>query len=467
MYIYRRRSRIDSGSIIFIIIFILVSAGTGYLAYTDRGKFWDILPFTCIPVIIISLIFIIVNFVRRTRGSTFFILFFLLSVTGLILTNFFGPFALNKTAEKSFDNKNYEHSINQYKALLDNYPNSRHANTALGNISFAYFSNKNYKEAIDSFNESISLEIFSDDNLEIKKSLEECYIKLSDEYYNNKEYELSAGNYLKAVTVLEDIKNNFSSTDEAFISIYKIPEYLYKAALGFNKVRNWEKSLECLEAIVNDYDESKYYYDASYLLSDTYISKSIELIDSSNQQEGVEEFLKIFELDALDYDYSSINEYQKSGVFPNISLNTLKKIAGEKYSSGEYEKSLFLYKTIIEYNPQTEEEITPRLIDSKLKSIYSSDHNLLEQPAPVRRFRGPGKSILVIENSTEFNLTVYLKGPDYRVVEVENNSTLEVEITSGSYETALDSDNMDNLPYYGELEYGEGQRYLVEYPIIE
>lgn len=465
MYTYRRRSRIDTGSIFFIILFMLVSAAIGYLACTDRGKFWDTLPFVCIPVIIISLILVIVNSIRRTRGSTFFILFFLLSVSGLILFNFFGPFALINNAERSFDNKNYEESINHYRMILDNYPTSHYASTALENISFAYLSNKNYEEAINSFNKAIDMEVFSNDDLEIKKVLEECYIKSADKYYENKEYASSAENYLKAVTMLEDIKNNFPDTNEAFISAYKIPEYLYKAALGFNKVGNWDKSIECLEIIVRDYGESKYFYDASYLLSDTYIEKSIELIRSNNYREGVEKFLKILDLDAIGHIYNSINDYQKWTIFSNISPGTLREIAEDNYSSGAYKKSLFVCEIIIEYNPQIEEEINPLLINSKLKLISSSDYNLLEQPAPVRRFWGPERSILVIENGTEFDLTVYLKGPEYRVIEVGKNSILEVEITSGSYKTALDSDNTDILPYYGEIIYEEGQKYLEEYSI--
>ncbi|GAH10106.1 unnamed protein product, partial [marine sediment metagenome] len=37
--------------------------------------------------------------------------------------------------------------------------------------------------------------------------------------------------------MLEDIKSNFPDTNEAFIAIYKIPEYLYNAALSFNKTK--------------------------------------------------------------------------------------------------------------------------------------------------------------------------------------------------------------------------------------
>jgi tetratricopeptide (TPR) repeat protein len=466
MYIYRKKSRIDAGSIFFIILFMLASAGVVYLSYADRGKFWDFLPFICIPATVISLIFIIVNFARRTKGSFFFILFFLLSVTGLILFNFFGPSALSRYAEESFDNKNYEQSINHYRDLLDNYPNSRYAGPALENISFAYFYNRDYKEAISSFNEAIEMGLLSDDDLEIKKALEECHVKLAEEYYTNDAYDYSADNYFKAVNVLEDIKNNFPDTNEAFISIHKIPEYLYKAALSFNKVENWDRSIECLEIIVSDYNESKYFLDASFLLSHTYINKSKELIQACNYIEGVEEFLKVLDIDALNYDYGSVNDHHKLLIFSNISTDVLKRIAREKYNSGEYKKSVFVCEIITEKNPGMEGEINPLLIDSKLKLISSSDYNLFEQPAPSRSFRGPERSMLVIENNTEFDLTIYLKGSEYRTEELEKNSAGEIEINSGKYEIALESGNVDILPYYGDIVFEEEQGYLFEYSIV-
>ncbi len=465
MYTYRRRARIDAGSIFFIVIFLMASAVIGYFAFTDKGKFWDILPFICIPVIIISLILVIVNFARRTKAGTFFVLFFLLSVVGLIMSSFFGPLALINDAEKSFDNKNYEDSINYYKTVLDNYPGSRHANTALKNISFAYFSNKNYMEAINSFNKAIELEIISNNDLEIKKVLEECYIRSAERYYKNNKYASSAENYFEAVIILEDIKNNFPDTNEAFIAEYKIPEYLYRAASDFNKVKNWDRSIECLEKIIREYNDSDYFSNACHLLLDTYIKKSRELILDNNYQKGVEEFLKVLDLDTTGYIYNNISDYQKQMIFSNIPPDILKKIAKDNYNSGSYKKSLFLCEIITGYNTEIEEDIAPLLVDSKLKLISSSDYKLLEQPAPLRRFWGSKKSILVIENNTEFDLAMYLKGPEYKIIKIEKNSSQEIEITPGTYKTAMDSNNTDILPYYGEIAYEEGQKYLVEYSI--
>lgn len=440
----------------------------GYLFYIDKGKFWDMLPFVCIPAIIISLVLTIFNFTRRTKGSSFFVVFFTLSLTGLILSNFFGPFALKNKAEKSFDNKDYSRSINYYNTLLNNYPNSRLANNALEKISSAYYYNSDYTEAITHFKKAIDSEVVSNNDLEIKGIFEDCYSKLAQYYYNNEKYTESAKSYLNAVEVLEDINSNFPDTNEAFIAIYKIPEYLYKAALSFNKTKNWEKSIEALENIINNYNDSEYFDDASNLLFNTYIDKATELASNLKYVESVEEFLKILDLEVQNNSYNKIPDYKKRKVFHSIPPNTLKNIAKDEYDSGSYKKALFLYEIIVEYNTELEEEINPLLVDSKLKLIASSNYNSLVPAVPERRFWGPEKSILIIENNTEFDLTVYLKGPEYKIIKVEKKSTSdEIEIIAGTYEAASELSNPDILPYYGEVTYEEGQKYRVEYPISD
>ncbi len=467
MYTYRRRHRPDAGSILFIVIFVLIIIGISCLCYFDKGKFWDILPFVCIPSIVISLIFIIINFIRRTKGSIFFILFFILSVTGLILSNFFGPSALNYRAEKNFDDEAYDQSIQCYKMIQENYPSSRFADTALKNITYSYFLNQDYGEVVESYKEAIRLNLLSGDDLDTKKILEECYINLAEDYYKNGEYGLSAENYLNAAEVLEEIKNNFPDTNEAFISIYKIPEYLYQGALYFNKTKNWDKSIESLEEIVNNYEDDKYFYEANLLLSNTHVNKAIELVESNNYQEGIEEFLKILELEALNYNYNNINDYKKSRVFSDIPADTLEADARNKYSSGNYKKAIFLCELIIDYYPQMEEDFTSLLINSKLKVTTSSAYNKLEQSTAEFTFWGPEKSILMIEDNTEFDLTIYLKGPEFKIIRVEKNSSVEIEISAGSYEAVADLNNQDILPYYGQVTYEEGKKYREEYKITE
>lgn len=463
MYTYRKKYRLDPGSIFFIVLFILTITGMGYLIYIDKGKFWDLLPFVSIPAIIISLVLIIFNFIRRTKGSIYFIFFFILFLTGLILSNIFGPTALIYKAERSLASKNYEESIDYYKTLLSNYPGSRLSASAMENISFAYYSNKDYLEAIDSYKNAIDSEIFTSDDLKIKNILVECHSKLAEEYIGKKEYGKSAESYLDAVEILEEIKTNFPATNDAFIAIYKLPEHLYNAALNFNRDKNWNKSIETLDYLISDYNDSDYFNEASQLFYEVCIKQSTTLVESHEYIEGVETFLNILNFDGINKGYNNVSNYEEKRIFSNIPSYILKDIAQDNYNSGNYSESLFLCEIIVSYNPQQEEYINPLLIDSKINLVSASNYNPFEPPDLERKFWGSEKSILIIENNTGFVITAYLKGPEYKIITVEQNSIIETEISAGTYEAVLESGNPNNLPDYGNLTFEEGQRYRSEF----
>ncbi len=462
MYTYRRR-KFGPITIFFIAVFTLTALGMGCIAYFNKGMFWDILPFVSIPVIILSLILLILNFIRRTRGNFFFALFFLLSIAGLILSYFFGPSVLINKAQQSYDDEDYAQSIDYYNIIINNYPGSSLAGNALEKISYAYYANADYQEAITNFKAAIDSKIISESDLEIKKILEDSYLKLAQEYYSNNKLSQSAESYLNAAGVLKEIKDNFPNTNEAFIAVYKIPEYLYNAALNFNKINDLEKSIEALEEIINDYNGSEYFNSASTLLFDIYINRATELVDSLHYIEGVEEFLKVLDLEAGDKYYGYISDNKKAEVFYNISADILKNIAAEKFSSGEYKKAAFLYEIIIEYNPDLEEEINPLLVNSKINQIASSNYSAYIPSIPERKLWGREESTLIIENNTEFDLTVYLKGPESIIIRVEKNSTVETKITAGTYMAASELNSPGVLPYYGVVIYEEGQIYREEY----
>jgi hypothetical protein len=265
------------------------------------------------------------------------------------------------------------------------------------------------------------------------------------------------------VDVLEEIKTNFPATNDAFIAIYKTPEYLYNAAQNFNRAQNWDKSIEALDYLISDYNDSEYFDEAHYLLKEVCIKKAAELIESNDYIEGVETFLNILDFDGIRYDFNDIRDYEKRRIFLNIPPDILEDIARDNYNSRNYKKSLFLCEIIAVYNPQLEEEIKLLLIDSKINLVSSSAYDLFESPVPERRLWDPEKSMLIIENNTEFTITIYLKGPEYKRQRVEQNSTVEIEISAGTYEAVSESSNPDSLPDYGNVTFEEGQRYRVEY----
>ncbi len=464
MYTYKR-SRFGPGSIFFITVFILTAVGMGCLAYLNKGKFWDILPYVCIPVITLSIVLIIFNLIRRNRGNFFFTLFFISSLIGLILSYIFGPAVLTDKAQNSYESEDYDLSIDYYNILIEKYSGSSLAVNALGKIPYSYYANADYQEAITSFEEAIDSGVISDSDLEVKKIIEDCYYKLAQDNYNIKNYSQAGKNYLNAADVLKEINKEFTNTNEAFIALYKIPEYLYNAALSFIETDDLKSSIAALEEIIEKYNNSEYFDPAGALLFNLYIEEAAELADNFDYNEGIEEFLKVLDLEVKNKSYHDIPNSKKRTVFFNIPIDTLKDTASNKYSSGSYEKAAFLYELIIEYHPESEEELNPLLVESKIKSIAASDHSTFTLSAPERKIWGQEKSILIIENNTNFNLALYLKGSESIRVKAEKNSSIEIEITSGTYETASELDDHDILPCYGIVTYEEGQRYREEYTV--
>ena len=223
--------------------------------------------------------------------------------------------------------------------------------------------------------------------------------------------------------------------------------------------------ISSLEEILKNYNNSEYYDPAGTLLFDLYIDKAVELTGNFDYAEGIEEFLKVVDLELEDKSYHDIPNSSKKKVFSNIPIDTLKDSASNKYSSGEYKKAAFLYELIIEYYPESEEEINPLFIDSKIKAIAASAHSTFIVSAPERKLWGQEKSILIIENNTSFDLIVYLNGPESIKLQAEKNSSVETELTAGIYEIASESGSQDILPSYGIVSYEEGQRYREEYSI--
>jgi len=468
MYTYRRKYRIGPGSIFFMILFILITIGMGYLFYMDKGNFWDMLPFVCIPAIIISLILTIFNFTRRTRGSSFFVVFFILSLTGLILSNFFGPSALYHSAQDSFENKKYSEAITNYKTIVVRYPNSRYSDDSLKNLANSYYLNQDYENTIIYFKKAIENKILNEQDLEVEKIFADSYIKIAEDNFEKQKYETSGENYLNAVEYFNKIKLQFPDTNDAFISAYKIPEYLFKAATCFNNLKNWEKTEQILNNIITNYNESGFSQKAKELLFNTYISKSSQLKDNKDYEESIAEFLKIFDLDE-EIQSSNIYSlsYYKRLIFSDIHFPMIKNSADKLYNAGEYKKALFLYNIILENYPDLEPSLVPFIAGCKIKIVAGSNYEIITPTDPIGKFNSKENSKIIFDNKTSFKLDIYIGGPDYKIIKLEKESKTEIEIKSGTYEIAVEFENTDKAPFYGKITYLVGKKYQEEYKIIE
>jgi len=457
MYTFKRRRRTGPGSIIFIVLFILAIIGLAYLFYTDKGVFWDFLPLVSIVVVVLSLVFAVFNFVRRNAIGFVFIFFFGLFLAGIILSSMFGPFALNQRAQNYFENSDYPKAINAYLKIVKNYPSSRYHENALKNLPFAYYENKDCPQALNYLDKAIRMELIAP-TLEIKNMYIDCHLKLADQYMAAYEYRQAANHYLGALTIYHEIQNEFPGSDQAFIAEYKVPELTFKAASAYRKVLDWDKSIELFNEVIEKYPSSDYAEKSSELIFVSHINRAIELKNNSEYEEAIEEFLKVIEIFRSQEDSFRVAHY-RDVLFADMPQFYLENAAYKLFKEEDYKKAAYLYQAIWDYNPETSKDYLSYLCQSKINYTKTIGYrNLATEGEPVR-INIAEKSILQLTNTSIYDATLYLMGPQNSMVEVTPDSLTSIELTPGTYQAVLEFDRKENIPFFGNLSLEEGYRY--------
>ena len=457
---YSSRKSISGGSIVFTVLFFLVFIGAGYLLFIDKGKFWDYLPFICIPSLVITLILLIFYLIKRNSSGYIFTIFFLIFLSGMILSSIFGPFALMNSAAGDYSGKQYAEAITKYKKILDTYPNSKYAKEALANISGSYYLNGNYPEAIFYYEKSINDNIIDGETLDIKKTFADSYLKIADSFYAEKDFSKAAEYYLKSVSYLEQILQKYPETNDAFISKYKIPEYLFKAADCLKNEKNWEGSAAILKNIIDKYPESDFSLKSYKVLFNIYIDKALDIKEDGQYRKSVVEFFKIYDMgdDLLDLVQSEI-KYSQNNLLAGIPPNILIQAANDFYKLAEYKKSLMIYDYLLANYPENEFMATDNLVNIKIRSISEKPYEPIPEFTVVGSFAKSGNSRVTLDNRTEFNLTVYLGGPGNKIARLEKKTKTEIEILAGDYKVVVEIQNPENSLLYGETSFEDGKKY--------
>ena len=466
MYTYNRRRKTGPITILFLVLFSCSIVGLGVLSYLDKGRFWDMLPYFCIPIIALSLILSIFNLVRHSSIGLIFIFFFIIFAIGLVLSSLFGPYSLKREASRSYESKEYNSAISAYELLLDQYPNSRHADEALKNISFAYYYDNQNNKSLSSLNKAIGAEIIDPQEMQVKQILSDIYFRLAESHAGNKEYGPAADDYQSSVDLLKQVKTGFPDTNEAFIAAYKIPQYLFYASQNYIKSENWEDAIIVLEEIISEYPESDFQKDAARELEDAYLDLASELGSRSEYEEAVSWFKKYLEANPT-LERNFLIDLKIDQVLEGAPPYLIKELADSYYSSGAYHKAVFIYTILIELNPDYLEVTIPPLVDSKISLAKSSPSNETLQPKRGRYIELEGKSLLVFNNDTGFSMSSYLKGIESYIINIEAGGSAEIEVVSGEYELLIELNTVDLLPFFGNRVYDEKRTYTEAFEIEE
>jgi len=466
MYTYNKRRKTGPISILFLVLFSCSVVGLGVLSYLDKGRFWDMLPYFCIPIIALSLILAIFNLVRRGSIGLIFIIFFIIFGIGLVLSSLFGPYALNREASGSYESKEYNSAISSYELLLENYPTSRHVDDALKNISFAYYYDNQNAKALLSLNKAINADIIDPQELQVKQVLSDIYFRLAENHIGNKEYGPAADDYQSSVDLLKQIKTDFPDSNEAFIAAYKIPQYLFYTSQNNIKSENWESAIGVLEEIISEYPESDFQKEAADELENAYLDFAYELGFRSEYENAISWFKKYLEIDPL-RERNYLLDIKIDQIFEGAPPGLIKEFADSYYSGREYHEAIFLYTILIEFNPEYQKVILPQLVNSKIFLAKSSPYIESLQPKRGKYIELEGMSLLVFKNDTDFLITSYLKGTESYAINIEIGESAEIEVMSGEYEVLIEFNTPDLLPFFGIRIYDEKRSYTETIKIEE
>ena len=462
MYDYKRHNRLGLGSILLIILFILAIIGLAVLYFMNKGKFWDILPIASIVIIVLSLIFAIFNMARRADGGFVFIIFFMIFLGGLVLSSLYGPFALNKNAQKAVDAGNYSAAIKNYAEIIDKYSTSKYYNPSLKSIADNFNKIGDSGNTIKYLSLAIEKKIIDPESIEAKRMFADSYSKIAEEAYGNGDYSSSSLNYILAVNVLKEIYKDFPNSDDAFISTYKIPQYLYKAADSYKKIENFNQSIEILKELITDYPESDWAKQSGSLIFNSYFEDAMILIDNLKYSDGLNEYF-----DALEYASSSGNQVSSGSydiqIFSKIPKNTLLEYAAGILSGGKYTAALNILNYMLGSYPEMSSSINPYYAICKVAIISKAGYEKLPELSGPVKIKNPGNFVLSLNNKSEKELIFYFSGSGGGVFILQAKRKLEITLPMGSCEIAVEAS--DNTPpvYYGQLSFEENKKYSMAF----
>jgi tetratricopeptide (TPR) repeat protein len=467
MYEYNRRRKIGPFTILFLFLFSASAVGLLVVSYLDRGRFWDMLPYFSIPIIVLSLIFAIYNLVRRCNAGFVFIIIFIAFTIGLVLSSVFGPFALYREADARIEEKDYPGAISRLDSILASYPSSRYAEEALETISYAYYDNNQFNEALRSFNAAIDKGVIDRQQLEVMDILQDIHYRIALEHKEDGKHLEAAGSYMDSIEILKQIKSGFPDSNEAFIALYKIPRYLFDASESFDRHGDILSRIRLLEEIIADYQESDYYQSAREAAYDAYLDMALASGSGSDHKDALEWFLRFLKADP-EPEIDRVAEYKTGMIFEATPAQAVRDSGDAAFMKSDFTTAVFMYERLIEHNPDMADLVLENLVKSKIILAREKPYSGLFDQVSGKYVNTPGSGMLVIINDTAEKLTAYIEGPESHMAPVPAGDTAETALVPGEYTILLESEDSGHGPFLdSNIVFEEFRKYTVSLEALD
>ncbi len=245
-----------------------------------------------------------------------------------------------------------------------------------------------------------------------------------------------------------------------------MPQYLFTASENYNKYGDILGEIEILQEIITDYPESDFYQKALEAIDDAYIDHAAELSSNSEYEDAIEWFIKYLKIYPEPESNFLLNNKIKK-IFEGASPALIKQSAATAFSQRDYSIAVFLYETLVKYNPGYFEEISKYIVDLKMILAQSSPYNEILHSITVKYINTPEIDVIAFQNNTEESFIAYIKGPENYIVEIPAGEYSEVEMMPGEYTILVEPQDKDILSYMGNMLFEEYRKYTEVFETAE
>jgi len=118
-------------------------------------------------------------------------------------------------------------------------------------------------------------------------------------------------------------------------------------------------------------------------------------------------------------------------------------------------------KDFISFELDIQEEIT-----TKVRNVISGKYAAL--PFFMRDTLRPevSNAIAVVTNHTDYQLTLFYKGPSYEKMDLRAGDTDQIKLPPGKYDIVAEVPDPNILPYYGEEKFIAGGIYSTRFLVV-